>query len=480
MHALLGRRRGNGKRRSKSCTPRLESMESRVQLSTVALTGAGGNGVSAAFPDVGPVQPPQILSVASTTFTAGTAGTYTLTSVGLPVPSWSEEGSLPSGVTFVDNGDGSATLAGLPAADTGGLYSFKVTASNGQDPAAMQNFMLTVQQAPAITSAAGTALTVGKASSFEVTTTGYPTSTLSVIGALPTGVTFVDNGDGTASLAGTPAPGTSGTYHVKIDGANGVGSPATQNFTLTVSPLPQSPVITSASSMTFAAGAAATFMVTTTGVPAPTLTESGALPPGVQFVDLGNGSAELMGTAPATAAGAYHLTITASNGVAIAASQDFTLEVAITTAPRVVRLQRFGIGRQPMRIVLEFDQPMNGAAAQWAGNYVINPVVRGRVLTARRRRINVTSAAYDPATQTVTLLTRRRLSLHQKLQITVNSQLPGGLTNVSGVPLAGRNGMNFAMSFVGRASLRGIPCAGGRLSRDLPVLHSLAYCVPIR
>ena len=40
------------------------------------------------------------------------------------------------------------------------------------------------------------------------TTAGFPTATtLTKTGALPAGVTFTDNGDGTATLAGTPAAG---------------------------------------------------------------------------------------------------------------------------------------------------------------------------------------------------------------------------------------------------------------------------------
>ena len=47
-------------------------------------------------------------------------------------------------------------------------------------------------------------------------------------------MTFVDNGDGTATLAGTPAAGTGGTYPLTITAANGVAPNATQSFTLTV------------------------------------------------------------------------------------------------------------------------------------------------------------------------------------------------------------------------------------------------------
>ena len=77
-----------------------------------------------------------------------------------------------------------------------------------------------------------------------MTTTGFPTSALTETGALPTGVTFVDNGDGTATLAGTPAAGTGGTYPLTITAANGVVPDATQSFTLTVAT--QAPAITSA------------------------------------------------------------------------------------------------------------------------------------------------------------------------------------------------------------------------------------------
>ena len=78
-------------------------------------------------------------------------------------------------------------------------------------------------------------------------------------------MTFVDNRNGTATLAGTPAAGTGGTYALTITAANGVAPDATQSFTLTVGPRPRpSPAPTST---TFTAGTAGTFTVTTTGFP---------------------------------------------------------------------------------------------------------------------------------------------------------------------------------------------------------------------
>ena len=90
------------------------------------------------------------------------------------------------------------------------------------------------QTAPAITSANNTTFTVGAAGSFTVTTIGFPTPSLTEAGALPSGVTFHDNNNGTATLGGTPAAGTAKNYPITITASNGVGTAATQSFTLTV------------------------------------------------------------------------------------------------------------------------------------------------------------------------------------------------------------------------------------------------------
>ncbi len=179
------------------------------------------------------LQPPAVTSANSTTFTTGQAGTFTVTTTGFPTAALSRTGALPSGVTFTDNGDGTATLAGTPAAGAGGAYPLQIMASNGVVPNASQSFTLTVQQAPAVTSANSTTFTAGQAGTFTVTASGFPVPALSETGTLPSGVTFTD-GTGSATLAGTPAAGTGGTYPIQITATNGVSPDATQSFTLTV------------------------------------------------------------------------------------------------------------------------------------------------------------------------------------------------------------------------------------------------------
>ncbi len=192
------------------------------------------------------VKAPSFTSDATASFTAGVEGSFTVTTKGKPAAAISATSELPSGLTLTDNGDGTATLAGTPAAGTGGLHDVELKASNGNEPEATQTLELTVDEAPGITSPTAAGFTVGEAGSFTVTTVaGFPSDTaLTVAGDLPSGVTFVDNGDGTATLAGTPADGTAATYPVTVEASNGKLS-SSQDVTLTVSLATQTVAITS-------------------------------------------------------------------------------------------------------------------------------------------------------------------------------------------------------------------------------------------
>ena len=198
-----------------------------------------------------------------TTFTVGAAGLFTATSTGYPTPTLGDTGPWPSGVAFHDNGDGTGTLSGTPGTGTGGIYDSTLSAQNGVGSPATQSFALTVNEAPWFTSSAATTFTSGSASSFDFTTLGWPLPSYTETGTLPAGVTFVDNGNGTATLAGTPAAGTGGVYTFSVEASNSVTS-TTETFTLTID---QQAVITSGSSATFVIGTAGSFSVDRRGTP---------------------------------------------------------------------------------------------------------------------------------------------------------------------------------------------------------------------
>ncbi|QIG41466.1 hypothetical protein G5V58_00570 [Nocardioides anomalus] len=75
---------------------------------------------------------PSITSADHATFLLGSRGAFTVTtSPGYPSATvLSVVGTLPSGVTLTDRGDGTAALAGTPGPDTAGRYPLTVTATN--------------------------------------------------------------------------------------------------------------------------------------------------------------------------------------------------------------------------------------------------------------------------------------------------------------------------------------------------------------
>ena len=235
---------------------------------------------------------PVITSGASATATVGSAFSFTAKATGYPAPAMTEAGALPQGLTWKDNGNGTAALAGRPVAGQGGVYNLTFTAANAGGTTS-QSFTLTVNEAPAITSASSLTVTRGKAFTFTFTTNGYPRPSVTHTGAVPNGgVVYKNNGNGTATLSGTPT--STGTYPLTITATNSLGT-ATQSFVLTVTS--GSVAITSAGSASATTGKAFSFTVTTTGAPAPAMTEAGVLPQGLTWTDNGNGTATLAGHA---------------------------------------------------------------------------------------------------------------------------------------------------------------------------------------
>ena len=124
----------------------------------------------------------------------------------------------------MDNGNGTATLSGTPAAGTGGTYPIAVTAVNGVAPAASQTFDLTVDQAPTFTSAEPPlTATAGQPYTYPFVASGTPTPTF----ALGTGApSWLSVNPTTGQLSGTVPTGTT-SFSYSVVASNSVGTPAT-------------------------------------------------------------------------------------------------------------------------------------------------------------------------------------------------------------------------------------------------------------
>ena len=87
---------------------------------------------------------------------------------------------------------------------------------------------------PVFDSTAVTAVTENSAYSYTISTSDVDVETLAITATtLPTWLTFTDNGDGTATLTGTPSNAHIGTHNVVLNVSDGSVS-SNQNFTITV------------------------------------------------------------------------------------------------------------------------------------------------------------------------------------------------------------------------------------------------------
>jgi hypothetical protein len=178
--------------------------------------------------------PPVLAPPGAPTVKAGAFKAIRVHAAGYPVPAISETGALPAGMSFTSASPGLATIAGAPLRGTGGVYPITLQASSAEG-AVIQALNLTVLEKPRFTSAAGATFVHGQPNTFTVVTThSYPPAALTVTTPLPPGLTWVDNGDGTATLSGTPPAALARPSRLHILAATGRANVG-QSFTLTIS-----------------------------------------------------------------------------------------------------------------------------------------------------------------------------------------------------------------------------------------------------
>jgi hypothetical protein len=181
--------------------------------------------------------PVQVTTSSLPPATVSSSYTTTLTaSGGNPPYRWMiASGSLPPGLLLKG---ATGVISGTP--DRAGLYEFSVRAIDQPTQtfpnfknSATQSLSIAVDQGPAFVSGPRDQVSIGISFSFTVKTKGYPVASLTETGNLPGGVTFTDNGNGTATLAGTPMPGSGGTYSLALTATSTIGT-ANQTFDLVV------------------------------------------------------------------------------------------------------------------------------------------------------------------------------------------------------------------------------------------------------
>jgi len=200
------------------------------------------------------------------------------------------------------------------AAGSHTITAYFVGDANNSPAATAGALTQAVGSAPAITSANAVALSVFDTVGFTVTTSGAPAPSLALAAGdtLPSGVQFLDNGNGMASLYGIVAPGSVGTYTLHITAHNVIGPDATQTLTIMVNK-EASTVALAASPASIVLGQSTTLTATinvTYGQPGGTVsfTDKGTVLPGCGAVPLAALAAQCPTANPA--AGSHSITAT--------------------------------------------------------------------------------------------------------------------------------------------------------------------------
>jgi Dockerin type I domain len=269
----------------------------------------------------------KLVSAPSADATAGMPMTWIYKATGTGNIAFSTFVNLPGGVTFTDNGNGTATFTGTPtglnSTDPCGVHGCYLFASNdgstyhtdfsGSHPTwdAILLFGLTNNSGPLspITSPPAGQLNVsntlyfpdGRSTTVNVAATGAttPVTFSAACGGLPSWATFTDNGNGTGAFTGTPPRGANDIHAIRI-AVNTLGlAPDTTPCNITNANIgaSQDPQILSGSTAVFAVGSRGSFTVVSS-LSNGTFVPTSPLPSGLTLVSNGDGTATISGTPP--------------------------------------------------------------------------------------------------------------------------------------------------------------------------------------
>jgi hypothetical protein len=126
-----------------------------------------------------------------------------------------------------------------------------------------------------------------------------------------------------------------------------------------------------------------------------------------------NGNAGAMGTAG-------NLTTQVTTAAQASVTVTYTYQPVCPPPPVVTKVIHTGIHHQQTHVIITFDSALNPETADNVNNYMIRSHNNRNSYTGPgSKMIPVTSAVYNPATNTVTLTTGVHLNVHHKFQLTV-------------------------------------------------------------
>ncbi|MCA2001643.1 MAG: sortase, partial [Chloroflexi bacterium] len=332
---------------------------------TITFTAADPGGLSAGDPatfTVNAVNNPPFFIMGGDQTVAEDSGAQTISiwatsiSVGPPNESWqtptfqvtNDNNALFSAQPAINaNGD----LTYTPAANAHGAATVTVvlrddggTANGGVDTYAPSpnTFTITVtpvNDPPFFSSAPLTSVMQNDPYAYNIVTDDPDAADTLTITAptLPSWLSFVDNGNRTAALSGTPTNADIGAHLVVLRVSDGTAVPVEQSFTINVTDVNDAPSFTSAPVTAAGESVPYVYNITTTDPDAAdtlTITATAPLPAWLTLTDNGDRTATLSGTPNSSQVGVYNIALQVSDGTL---TDDQTFDITVgNTAPQVI------------------------------------------------------------------------------------------------------------------------------------------------
>ena len=230
----------------------------------------------------------------------------------------------PSGMTIVP---GTGVIAWTPT--SAGTFPVVATVSDGRGGSATQSFSVVVPQsnrAPVLTSSPVLTGAVGQAYAYDADATDADNDPLTyALTTLPSGMTIVP---GTGVIAWTPT--AAGTFPVVVSVSDGRGGSATQSFSIVVPQPNRPPAFTSSPGLTGTVNQAYAYDADATDADNDPLTYALTTSPSGMTIAAGTGA---IAWTP-TAAGAFPVVVSVSDGRGGVATQSFSIAVPQVSANR--------------------------------------------------------------------------------------------------------------------------------------------------
>ncbi|MGB5138681.1 MAG: tandem-95 repeat protein, partial [Candidatus Zixiibacteriota bacterium] len=243
--------------------------------------------------------------------------------------------NLPSGASFVNNGNGTGTFNWTPSFSQSGVYNVTFIASDGAlaDSEVVAITVNNVNRAPVLAAIGPKSVNESVLLTFNDSASDPDgtTPTMSAAG-VPAGASFVNNGNGTGTFAWTPNFTQSGVFNVTFIASDGALADS-EVVAITVNNVNQAPVLAAIGPKSVNEGVLLTFSDSTTDADGTIPTMSAvSVPAGASFVNNGNGTGTFTWTPGFSQSGVFNVTFIASDG-ALADSEVVAITVNNVNQP---------------------------------------------------------------------------------------------------------------------------------------------------